>query len=262
MTNTVAIVQARMSSTRLPGKVLLPLGRRPVIGQVFHQLSFSRTLTRSLLATSVDASDDPLAEWARSASVECVRGRLDDVLDRFHRASMSARADVIVRITGDCPLIDPEIVDAAVQKFSDGGLDYLSNSLPPTFPDGMDVEVFTARALDLAWKNAGLSSEREHVTPYIRNHPELFKLGNLVNAENLESVRLTLDNPEDYKLLSAVCAKLEKNDRYVRMAEILELLRNDEQLTDINKHISRNEGYVASLKQDMKRTMDNRKKEE
>ncbi len=248
--NNVAIVQARMSSTRLPGKVLMPLGKRNVIGQVFHQLSYCRKLDRRILATSVDASDDPLAEWAHAESIEVFRGNLQDVLDRFYRTAKWANADTVVRITGDCPLIDPTVVDKVLAMFFEGGYDYVSNSNPPTFPDGMDTEVFTFASLEESWRIARLASEREHVTPYIRNHNTQFKIGNLENDENLESVRLTLDNPEDYKLISLIYDQLEKVGTFVSLHAVMNLVKNEKSLLEINTHIQRNEGYLSSLKKD------------
>ncbi len=248
--NNVAIVQARMSSSRLPGKVLLPLGKRSVIGQVFHQLSYCKKIQRRVLATSIDASDDALAAWARSESIEIYRGNLNDVLDRFYQTAKWAKADNIVRITGDCPLIDPTLVDKVVGMFLEGGYDYVSNSNPPTFPDGMDAEVFTWASLEESWKSAELPSEREHVTPYIKNHIGQFKIGNLENDKNLENIRLTLDNPEDYKLISLIYERLEKNDAYISLDAILDLIQKDKSLLEINTHIQRNEGYFFSLKKD------------
>jgi spore coat polysaccharide biosynthesis protein SpsF (cytidylyltransferase family) len=249
---TIAIVQARMSSSRLPGKVLLPLGKGVVVDRVFRQLSFARTLDEVMLATSTDASDDCLAQWAERTSIPCFRGSLDDVLARYYHAATTQKADIIVRVTADCPLIDPEVVDRVVNEFLSGSYDYVSNVLPPTFPDGEDTEAISFSALKRAMEEAHLFSEREHVTPYIRNHPELFRIGNVASPEDLAHHRWTLDNREDYEFLTRVFDQLDAGDAYIRMNEVLRLLKSKEEITEINSHIARDEGYRESLLKDKK----------
>jgi len=252
MSRIIAIVQARMSSTRLPGKVLKILSGRPVIEQVFNQLSFSEKINDIVLATSIDKIDDELEKWAKDNDKSCFRGDLENVLKRFYEASIKFNADVIVRITADCPLIDPEVVDKVIDEYTFGKYDYCSNTNPPTFPDGLDAEVFSFKSLEAAYNKANLQSEIEHVTPYIRNHPEIFKLGNLSSKQNYEHYRWTLDNPEDYKFLSIVYEKLYIRNSYIKFVDVLNLLNDNKELLNINSNIIRNEGYIKSLNEDKK----------
>ncbi|MGB2870022.1 MAG: glycosyltransferase family protein [Bacteroidota bacterium] len=250
MKNVLCIIQARMSSTRLPGKVLLPLGGRPVIEQVFHQLSFSKRIKKISVATSTDRSDDELERWATRLKYLCYRGSLDNVLERYYRAAQQNNADVVVRVTADCPLIDPEVADAVIDGFLQGTFDYYSNVNPPTFPDGLDVEVFSFAALKSAFENARLKSETEHVTPYIRNHPEMFPAGNFRNERNFESHRWTLDTREDYEFLKIIFGALSKPGQPIRWMDTIRFLERNPNVRSINEHIERNEGYKKSLKED------------
>jgi spore coat polysaccharide biosynthesis protein SpsF (cytidylyltransferase family) len=258
MTNIVAIVQARMSSQRLPGKVLKPLGSKPALACVLHQLSGATLINHIVLATSMEDSDAPLVQWARRAKVDCSRGSLTDVLDRYYQAALHCKADVIVRITADCPLLDPTIVDKCVERFLQGDCDYATNTNPPTFPDGLDNEVLSFAALERAWKEATLPAEREHVTPYIRNHPELFRLANVENPQDYSKMRWTLDTPEDYAFLNRVIQRLEmnhireQNPRFT-MQEVLELLSTDKSLLETaiaSADFAGKERYFSSLQQD------------
>ncbi|MBS4028926.1 MAG: glycosyltransferase family protein [Ignavibacteriales bacterium] len=246
------IVQARMDSQRLPGKVLLPLGKKTVIEHVFYQLGFSKTISQCILATTQESSDDVLFSWARTNGIPVFRGKENDVLDRYYQAAKMFNATAIVRITADCPFIDPTILDEVVVEFHSGKYDYATNSMPPTFPNGIDVEVFSFLALERAWSNAMLSSEREHVTPYIRNHPELFQIANVASQKNLEHFRWTLDNQEDYQLLSIIAERLPEDLKYISMQDILKVFEVDNSLVNINKHIQRNEGYRKSLRDDQR----------
>lgn len=250
MSKIVAIVQARMSSSRLPGKVLKPLSGIPVLSHVFNQLSFSKKLDDIVLTTSNDISDDRLQKWAEENNRNFFRGDLENVLYRYYETSLKYRADVIVRITGDCPLIDPSIVDKVIGGFFDGDYDYYCNTNPPTFPDGLDTEVFSFSALETAYREAKLKSEQEHVTPYIKNHPELFKIGNLVSEVNFEKLRWTLDNQEDYEFLSKIFESLYKPNSFIRWEKVIGFLEKNEDLQKINAHIERNEGFYKSLKED------------
>lgn len=246
----VCIVQARMSSSRLPGKVMMPLAGKPVIEQVFHQLSFSRRIRQAMLATSIDPRDEALAAWAGRSGIALFRGSLDNVLDRFYRAARQQAADAVVRVTADCPVIDPDVLDRVIEAFIDTDRDYVTNANPPTFPDGLDCEVFSMAALETAWKCAALQSEIEHVTPYIRNHPERFRLGNVASEANLQHLRWTLDNREDYQLLSAVYDHLYRTDDCIRMGAVLALMERQPELAGLNRHLKRNEGLMKSLQQD------------
>ncbi|MCS6808539.1 MAG: glycosyltransferase family protein [Bacteroidota bacterium] len=256
MTRIIAIVQARMSSTRLPGKVLKPLGSKPAIAQVIHQLSGANNIHKIVVATSVDASDDPVVMWARRAHVEYTRGSLYDVLDRYYHAALHYKPDAIVRITADCPLLDAEVVDAVIERFLQGDCDYAANINPPTYPDGLDTEVMTFAALERTWKEATHPVEREHVTLYIRNHPKLFRIANVQHTEDLSKLRWTLDTPEDYAFLNKVVQKLEmlhirETKPRFSMHEVLALLASDSTLRETqNNRPSSPEPYFSSLQHD------------
>ena len=250
MKKIVCIVQARMSSTRLPGKVLLKLGDRTVLGQVLNQLSFSKRINECVIATSTSNEDNVIEKWAINNNIKYFRGDLEDVLKRFYLTAKNFGANIVVRITADCPLIDPEVVDAVVGLYISKIADYASNADPPTFPDGLDTEVFSFKVLQNANKNAKLRSEREHVTPYIRNNPLLFKSVNLQSNVNYAHLRWTLDNPEDYDLIKKIYTYLEKKKSFIHWRDVLNLFHKNPQLRSMNRHIKRNEGYDKSLRED------------
>ncbi len=244
----IAIVQARMGSTRLPEKVLLPLAGKPVLGHVIERLGFCSTLDGVVVATTVEDGDDAVVEFCESLDIPVFRGSEDDVLDRYHRAAAEFKADPVVRITADCPAIDPAVVDAVVDGFRDG--EYDMYGLTGEFPDGLDCTVFSAAALEKAWREARLASEREHVGPYIQNHPDLFRVGGLELFFGLGGERWTLDEPEDYELLSRVFDRLYKPRDPFTTADVLALLDGEPELRAINQNVTRNEGYLRSLEED------------
>ena len=245
---TVAIIQARMSSRRLPEKVLLPLAGTPIIGQIFNRLRHCKTLDKIVLATSVNQDDDPIAAYCASIGLPCLRGSLDDVLDRYYKTATHHGAKTIVRITADCPMIDPVVVDAVVTAFLAGRYDYYG--LAGNFPDGLDVEVFAYEALKRAWHEAKLQSEREHVGPYLGKHPELFKTGGLHLFDQLNHHRWTVDEPRDYELAKRIYEKLYDPDCVFLTNDILALMNAEPELMTINSGIIRNEGYAKSLLED------------
>ena len=246
----IAIVQARLTSTRLPEKVMKTLAGRPVLSHVFNQLSYSKMLDKMVLATSNNKSDDPIERWAIQNQIEYYRGDLNNVLKRFFDAAKYFRADVIVRITADCPLIDPNVVDHVIDGFIKGDYDYYANINPPTFPDGLDTEVFSFCTLEKAFINAKKKSEIEHVTPYVINHPEQFKIGNYKMAMNYEHYRWTLDNPEDYHFLSKIFDNLYHENSYIKYTDVIKFLDINKSLLVINKNLRRNEGLVKSFKEE------------
>lgn len=247
-----AIVQARMTSTRLPNKVLMKLAGKENIYHVFNQLYYSKIINEIILATSTDKSDDELEKWGNENGKKVFRGDLDDVLKRFYDAAVITEADIIVRITGDCPLIDPEVVDKVIEMFLKDEYDYCSNTNPPTFPDGLDTEVFTFASLEKAYKEAKLKSELEHVTPYIRNNTEIFKLGNYSSEINYEHYRWTLDNLKDYEFLKIIFENLYEEKSYIKHLDVIKYIENNKDIIEINSKIQRNEGYTKSLKEDAK----------
>lgn len=247
---TIAIIQARISSTRLPGKVLMPLAGISVLEHVIARVRRSEKVSDVIVATSTKKNDLRIAEFCEKFNVKVFCGSEEDVLDRFYQASRLSDPAHIVRITADCPMIDPKIIDIIVDRHLKGGLDYTSNTIRPTYPDGEDAEVFKMSVLDNAWKNAKLPSEREHVTPYIRNNPQVFKLFNVEYKTDLSGKRWTLDEKSDYEFLKEVFAGLYPRDPFFGMEDVLRFLEKNPQIEKINSAIERNEGYKRSLKND------------
>ncbi len=222
----LAIIQARTSSSRLPGKVLLDLNGEPTILRIVDRLKKAQTVDEIIVATSLDVTDDPLFELLQDKKIKCFRGDLEDVLSRFIGVLTNSDAEVVIRITADCPLVMPKLVDQMVNEFLESELDYLSNTIVPTFPDGLDVEIFTKEAL-LKLKSFDLSSqEREHVTLGIRNRPEQFSIKNFVSATDLSGLRWTVDYEEDFVFIRGVYAHFEKRESDFQYAEVLHLLEN------------------------------------
>ncbi len=236
----VAIVQARMGSTRLPNKVMKPIGGVPMIELLLARLSQSKHLNQIVLATSGDRRNAPLVEHVERLGYTCVRGSESDVLDRYLVAARQVDADVVVRITGDCPLIDPGLVDEAIARFKLAGVDYLGNATPATFPDGLDTEVFTLRALERAGRESQDAFDHEHVTPYLRR-PGLFNIASMINEEDLSSLRWTVDEPADYAVVKAVFDHFAPNIHFT-WQQALELQRSQPALFAANHQIIRNEG--------------------
>jgi len=244
----VAIVQARMNSSRLPGKVLMPLANKPVLVHIVERLSYCKLVGNILVATSHEDSDNPIAEYCNNNNINYYRGSLNDVLDRYYQAAKNCNAESILRITGDCPAIDPVVVDAVIAGYLSNAYDLYG--LGGEFPDGLDCTVFSFTALEKAWKDAKLQSEREHVCPYIENNPQMFRNGYLELFKGLEKQRWTLDEPEDYILLSKIFDKLYKEHTPFLTHEILQFIQNNPNFSIINSKIVRNEGYLKSLKED------------
>jgi spore coat polysaccharide biosynthesis protein SpsF (cytidylyltransferase family) len=237
-----------MTSQRLPGKVLADLGGRPVLGWVTSRLALAETVKQALVATSTDRSDDPVAAWCAQAGVRCFRGSLDDVLARFVDAATHEEADVIVRITADCPFIDPRLVDQVVQRLLEDRLDYCG--LGGEFPDGLDCEAMTLAALLCAHEKATLRSEREHVTPYLKRADAGFRTGSVEPFTGLQHHRWTLDRPEDLAFLEAVVARSGPGPNRPTTEEVLAILGADPSIATLNAGIVRNEGYLQSRARD------------
>jgi spore coat polysaccharide biosynthesis protein SpsF len=235
----VAIIQARMSSTRLPGKVLLPLGDRTVLGQVIRRVKACPKVDQIVIATTPSADDDQIVAEASRNQTECFRGSLTDVLARYHGAALCVKAGTVIRVTSDCPLFDPVVLSEMLDEFERdaGQVDYLSNTLARTYPRGLDAEIFTFAALDEAFRSATLPWDREHVTPYIYGHPEQFRLKNHAGPADHSAHRWTLDTPEDYQLIQAVYRNLDKCGDLFSTAQVLDLLAQNPALARINAHI-------------------------
>jgi spore coat polysaccharide biosynthesis protein SpsF len=246
----LGILQARVSSARLPGKVLRPLLGKAMIARQLERLRRARRMDRLVLATSAEPSDDALASLCADEGIDCFRGSLDDVLDRFYRAAQPHHPDAIVRLTGDCPLADPTLIDQLVSFFLDGSYDYASNCLEPTFPDGLDAEILRMSCLERAWAQATLPSEREHVTAFIHQRPDAFRLGSLTGARDLSALRWTVDEPADFELVTTIYEALYPGNPEFTTDDVLALLARRSELVSLNAGIARNEGYRLSLRRD------------
>ncbi len=243
-----AIIQARMSSTRLPGKVLLPLGSATVLEHTIRQVKQAKRIGQIIVATSDCADDDVIVALCEKIRVPVFRGSLDDVLDRFYQAAKKFNAGHICRITADCPLIDPKIIDHVAEEYEKRSYDYISTGrITSTFPDGMDTEIFSFEALETAWKTAKLPSEREHVTSFIWNHPERFRVIEIRNDRDLSAIRLTLDELADYTVLQDVVAHVPK----LSMNAIVSYLQEHPDIAAMNGSIIRDAGYLKSLRKDL-----------
>jgi spore coat polysaccharide biosynthesis protein SpsF len=246
----LAILQARLSSRRLPEKVLKSLLGKPMIIRQIERLKRAEKIDKLVVATSIESSDDPIETLCVEHDISCFRGSLDDVLDRFYQAAKIWNPEYIVRLTADCPLADPSVIDNVISFYMEGNYDYASNALPPTFPDGLDIEVFKFYCLEQAWQEAKLSSEREHATPYIYNNPQKFSLGNYENPIDFSHLRWTVDEPEDFEFVTKVYEKLYPDNPKFTMHDVLKLLNEQSALLDINNMFARNEGYQKSLDED------------
>jgi len=236
----IAIIQARMSSTRLPGKVLLDLGGRPVLDRMIERVKHAKNVTETVVATTTDPSDDAIVALCEQLGTPVFRGSLPDVLDRYYQCALEYKADYVVRLTGDCPLIDPELIDEVVYGLFDPPEDFSCNRLPPpfgrTFPIGLDVEACTFQALENAWKNATEKHHREHVMPYLYETPGKFQVIQLQSDEDYGYMRWTLDTPQDLDLLREVIQRLGGRNDF-SWEEVLELFLKDPELAKINSFV-------------------------
>jgi spore coat polysaccharide biosynthesis protein SpsF len=248
----IAIIQARMGSKRLPGKTTTLVAGKPLLVHIIERIKASKTIDRIVLATTDSPEDDVLEKLASENAISCYRGSTNDVLDRFYQAADTFGADIIVRITADDPFKDPDLLDFCVcYLLEHPHLDYVSNTLKPTYPEGLDIEVFRFGALKKAWKSASLPSEREHVTPFIWKNPELFSCANIESPEDLSGYRWTIDYEDDLHFTREIYEKL-KDKGIFHMQDILDLLKKYPYLTKLNKAHPRNAGYLKSLKEEMK----------
>jgi spore coat polysaccharide biosynthesis protein SpsF len=245
-----AIIQARMGSTRLPGKVMKTLSGKPMLWHIITRLSYSKKIKKIIIATTDKDEDKVIAKFAQETGTDFYCGSSEDVLDRYYQAARRFGVCHIVRITADCPMIDPEVVDKVIDFYQTKKCDYASNVLKSTMPDGLDTEVFSFQALEKVWREAKKPSEREHVTLYIYNHPELFKIDNRSNTPDLSGMRWVVDEEIDYRFVVEVYKNLYKDGEIFYMNDILDLLSNHPELSNINKKIKRNEGLAKSLRED------------
>lgn len=243
----VAIVQARMGSTRLPDKVMKPIGGRPMIEVLLDRLSRSEEVDEIVVATSVEKRNAPLVAHVRQLGYRCVQGSEDDVLSRFLDAGSQSEADVVIRITGDCPLVDPQLVDKAVRGFRAAGADYFSNVAPPTYPDGLDIEVFTLAALERSARETDALFDHEHVTPYLRESGGFVTAG-MQHPEDLSALRWTVDEPADLEVIQRVFEHFAP-DVHFGWLQVLKLQREYPELFTANQTLIRNEGATMGTGQ-------------
>ncbi len=233
----VAVIQARMGSARLPGKVLADVAGRSMLDRVCRRAQGATSLDRIVVATSVGDDDRPIVDACGRLGVACFCGSPNDVLDRYHRAAETQRADVVVRITADCPLIDPNVIDRVVQTFVEQRPDYAANTLRRRWPRGLDTEVFSADVLARASREATEAHQRTHVTPYFYEHPDLFRLVSVDGPEDLGDWRWTVDEPADLRFVCAVYGHFQGSDDTFDWRDVWRLIRQDPSLAEINRHV-------------------------
>ncbi len=234
----VLIIQARMSSTRLPGKVLLPINGEALLWYVVNRIKCTKHIDQVVIATSTNASDDKLYIYCQKQQYTVFRGKLDDVLSRYYETAKEFKADTVIRITSDCPLIDGDLISQGLEQYLEENSDYLSNTIKRTFPRGFDFEIFTFKALETAYKNAHDTVEREHVTPYIyRTHRQEFKISQFVQRIDKSAYQLSVDTQEDYQLIKILIENYHADS--LNCQQIISLLDSHPELPAINNHIPR-----------------------
>ena len=255
------IIQARMGSTRLPGKAMLDVENdKTVLYFVIKQLQNCKLIDKIIVATTTLEDDNKIADFSKDLGIDCFRGSSNNVLDRYYQCAKKYSVLTIVRIPSDKPLIDPEIVDNVVSVFRNNSYDYITNFLSnPTFPSGTEVEIFSINALKKVWEKAKLPSEKEHVTPYFANHEDEFKITHMENSENLSHLRLAVDKIEDLKLVRKIVSKIKK--RPIILKDIIDLFAKEPQLVEINKNVNRKEGELKSIKEDQEFLKNNLERE-
>ena len=245
------IIQARMGSSRLPGKVMMDLdGKDCLLDYVLNQLSYSKLIDKIIVATTKLQEDEIIVNHVQKRNLEVFCGSSNDLLDRYYQCAQKNNLEHIVRITSDNPLIDPKIVDMVIEKYKNTEYDYVTNALIRTYPYGTETEVFSMNALEKAWKKAVLPSEREHVTPYMKNSENKFKVLNIKYNENISHLRWTVDRINDLKLVRSLIEQI--HTRPITMKDILSLVKKSPNLKKINQNYVQNEGFVKSLKEDQK----------
>lgn len=247
----LAILQARLSSSRLPGKVLMPILGKPMLQHEIERVQRAKKVDRLVVATSISPEDQAIEAACARMDVRCFRGSLNDVLDRFYQASRPYAPEHVIRITGDCPLIDPGIMDRTIDYYLKGDFDYVSNALEPTFPDGLDTEIFRYHCLETAWKDARLPSEREHVTPFLYQNKKRFKIGSYKNNTNLSALRWTVDESIDFNLVTAIYQALYAKNPAFATEDILSWLESHSTYKTLNSAIQRNEGSRPFLEKNV-----------
>lgn len=247
---TIAIIQARMSSSRFPGKVLKHLNKKPLLQWMIERVRHCTLIDKIVIATSTENEDDAIALWCQSNNQDYYRGELDNVLARFYHAAKKYQAKTIVRLTADCPIIDPKIIDKHIHFYQQHRYDYVSNGPIMTYPDGMGVEVFSEQTLRHVYQQATLLSEKEHVTAYIYKHPDQFSLYNFKYKQDFSWIRITIDYPDDFTLVESLVNALQPHNKLFSLEDIITYIKKNPNLLNLNNHHTPNEGYDLSLLND------------
>lgn len=243
------MIQARVGSNRFPKKVLAKIENKPMIWHVINRVKKVKGITEIILITTFRKDDKNLLKIAKESGIHSFSGDIKNVLNRHYQCALKYNADVIIRITGDCPLMDFKILEKMLNFYMRYDYDYLTNVYPPTFPDGLDVEIFSFKTLEKMVRKAKLPSEKEHVTSYIRNHPKEFKIFNYENESDLSRFRWTVDERQDLVFVRTIYRKM-RPKMIFSMQNVMNIISKYPNITKINAEISRNEGYLKSLRMD------------
>lgn len=238
-----AIIQARCGSTRFPNKVFTQIDGKPLLWHVVSRLKYAKRIDEVIIATTTNSADDAIAKWCFENNIKCYRGSENDVLNRFYNASIKYPSDVVVRITADDPFKEPAVIDKVVDTYLCGAYDYVTNNYPPTFPEGLDCEVFSSKLLAEMEEKSNDSFEREHVTQYVFRHKDDYVIANVSNEENLSYLRWTIDTVDDLKMVNVVYEHRDKKDEILLMEEILEILKKYPEIVKINSNVARSAMY-------------------
>tara|TARA_Y100000741_G_scaffold307594_1_gene250443 strand:+ start:178 stop:945 length:768 start_codon:yes stop_codon:yes gene_type:complete len=241
------IIQARIGSTRLKGKILADINGEPMLYRVYKQIENCKFLNKVIIATTFLEEDNETVKFLEKNNIEYFRGEPTNVLDRYFECAKKINADIVVRMTADNPLIDPDVIDRVIQHYTENDFDYVANNNPRTYPYGMDVEVFSFNALEKAWLKSTLPSEKEHVTGYIINN-EIFKKDNVSLEEDFSNIRITVDRTRDLELIREIYSRIK--DRPILFEHILRLFEDNSELFKINQKYKKDEGYLKSLEED------------
>ena len=262
MTKICAIIQTRMNSKRLPGKVLLPIHKKTMLDYVIKQVSASKKIDKIIIATTRSSKDKPIVEYCLKNSISYYRGSTNDVLDRYYNCAKKFSCQTIVRISSDCPLIDPKIIDQTVTLFLKNSFDYISNNIEKKkgkwenslckFPQGMVVEISSFKILEKAWNEAKKPSEREHVYPYVQFNSKKFTRKNIMSKKDLSFIRCTVDKKEDLDFVRKLVTKIKNKNKVIHISDILKVIKDYPDLVKINNKINFDEGYNISLEKDKK----------
>lgn len=243
------IIQARTGSSRLPDKVMKELCGKPILQHVIERCIRASYIDKVIVATTIEKNDDKIENLCKSLKINCFRGSENDVLDRYYQAAISYHPVNIIRVTSDCPIIDHKIIDKIIEIHINGQYDYTSNTLEETYPDGLDTEVFTMKALEEAWEKADLASEREHVTPYIKFKGNYIRKS-VTRTPSLKEKRWTVDTVADYEFMLRIYDALYEENADFGMKDVLDYIQKYPELEKINSGIIRNEGYIKSINND------------